>query len=126
MLKDFFREYLGIMVYIAVVLIITFIIFGVIIAKSQGIFYNIERSNIKKSNQYIETVCAKLQSMYTEWTRLNTEVSKYEAETSAGNEKIISDIRIQQRALVNQMRGEADKIPKEEVPRSVAQILDSR
>lgn len=101
-----------------IVVILTLVGWGL---KGAGIIgKDIEREVIQHTRQYTESKQAKLQSLYTEYTNLQTKAAEAEA---AGSTKVAGAVYAQQRALIAQMKREATNIPSSELPTEVAALI---
>ena len=120
----------GINIYIKVV-IVAFLIFGLIVALNMAglivlpAFLTLERTAYKNSYQYSEAKQTELLNFVTEYNDLGTKKQEYiAANTNQTYDKIIDNIEIQQKALADKIRNEAEKVPNHnELPRSVRQFL---
>jgi len=103
-------------------LIFGILIIGVWILKGSDIIkMDIERETIQHSRQYIEPRVAKMQNLYTEYTKLQTRSAEAE---ERGAMKVAKTIRAQQIAQIDQMRLEAGNIPAHEIPEKIKQLLE--
>ena len=120
----------GINIYIKVV-IVAFLIFGLIVALNMAglivlpAFLTLERTAYKNSYQYSEAKQAELLSFVTEYNDLETKKQEYiVGNTNRTYDKIIDNLEIQQKALADKIRNEAELVPDQsELPKSVRQFL---
>lgn len=116
--------------FLPVALIVIALIAAIAVGLSWGlkaggiIGKNIEREVTQHTQQYTEAKASLLQGLYNDWLGLDTEIT--ELSRNPQNESVVAAKRAQQKALVEQMRSEADLIPESEVPRSVARFLAQR
>ncbi len=101
-----------------IVVLLTFLGWGL---KSAGIIgKDIDREVVQHSRQYTESKQAKLQNLYTEYTNLQTKAAQAEA---GGQEKVANAVKVQQRAILAQMKREATNIPNSELPSEVHRLI---
>jgi len=120
----------GIGIYIRVV-IAAFLIFGLIIALNMAglialpAFLTLERTAYKNSYQYTEAKQTELLNFVTEYNDLETKKQEYiVGNTNQTYDKIIDNLEIQQKALADRIRNEAELVPDQnELPKSVRQFL---
>jgi len=107
--------------FILVVVVLTLMVWGL---KSAGIIgKDIDREVVRHSRQFVESKQAKLQSLYTEYTNLQTKAAEADA---VGATKVIDAVYAQQKALIAQMRREATNIPSHQVPPEIQQLLSQQ
>jgi hypothetical protein len=115
-------------IWVAVAL---FLIFGLVIALNMAglimlpTFLTLERHAYKNSYQYTEAKQTELLNFVTEFNDLETKKNEYTvANVNGSYDKIIEDLEIQQKALADKIRNEAEKVPDQsELPKSVRQFL---
>lgn len=120
----------GISLYIKVA-IAAFLIFGLIIALNMAglfvlpAFLTLERTAYKNSYQYTEAKQTELLNFVTEYNDLETKKQEYiVGNTNQTFDKIIDNLEIQQKALADRIRNEAEMVPDQnELPKSVRQFL---
>lgn len=120
----------GMKLYVTIVVAV-FLIFGLVVAlKMAGLivlptFLTMERTAYKNSYQYSEAKQTELLNFLTEYNNLETKKQEYiVGNTNHTYDKIIGDIEIQQKALADKIRNEAEKVPDQnELPKSVRQFL---
>jgi len=113
------------------VAIIAFLLFGLIVALNMAglitlpAFLSLERHAYKNSYQYSEAKQTELLSFISDYDGLETKKQEYMAGNTNGTyDKIIDDIEIQQKALADNIRNEAEKVPDQsELPKSVRQFI---
>jgi hypothetical protein len=111
--------------------IVVFLIFGLVVALEMAglivlpTFLTLERTAYKNSYQYSETKQTELLTFVTEYNDLETKKQEYIVGNTNGTyNKIIDDIKIQQKVLGDKIRNEAEKVPDQnELPKSVRQFL---
>jgi hypothetical protein len=88
-------------------------------------YLTLERDAYKNSYQYSEARQTELLSFISDYNDLETKKQEYiTGNTNGTYDKIIDDIEIQQKALVDNIRNDADKVPNQnELPNSVRQFL---
>ena len=114
---EFLEDYWKAVLIIGLILV-TVIVFAIIIASTQGTFFNIERKAIKQSHQYIETKQSLLQKLHTDWLKFEAEIVQF-----ADNQTIVKAKAVQQKETLNRMHIEADSISEDEIPASVSRFL---
>jgi uncharacterized protein YllA (UPF0747 family) len=120
----------GFKLYIWIVIAV-FLIFGLIVALNMAglimlpTFLSLERQTYKSSFQYSEAKQTELLNFVTEFNSLETKKQEYIAtNTNHTYDKIIDNIDIQQKAIADKIRNEAEKVPDQtELPKSVRQFL---
>ncbi len=120
----------GIKLFITIA-IAAFLIFGLIVALNMAglvvlpAFLTMERIAYKNSYQYSEAKQTELLNFVTDYDSLETKKQEYIiANVNGTYDKIIDNIGIQQDALADKIRNEAEKVPDQnELPRSVRQFL---
>lgn len=120
----------GIKLYISIA-IAAFLIFGLIAALNMaGLmilpgFLSLERNAYKNSYQYSEAKQTELLNFVVNYDSLETKKQEYIATNTNGTyDKIIDNIDIQQKALADKIRNEAEKVPNQnDLPKSVRQFL---
>ncbi len=120
----------GLKLYLTIA-IATFLLFGLVIALHLAglvalpTFLTLERTAYKNSYQYTEAKQTELLNFVTEYDSLATKKAEYMAGNVNGTyDKIIDNIDIQQKALADKIRNEAEKVPDQNVlPKSVKQFL---
>lgn len=120
----------GIKLYIFIGVAV-FLIFGLVIALNLAgllvlpAFLTLERTAYKNSYQYSEAKQTELLNFVTEYNDLETKKQEYIAgNKNQAYDKIIGDIEIQQKAMADKIRNEAEKVPDQnELPKSVRQFL---
>lgn len=125
--RDDFREVetearwtLGRLVPYLFILLIVGIAVGWFIKMTYIVDKDIDREVTTHSRQYVESTQARLENLMSQYTGLEVKI----AEVSASEEPdTLAALKAQQTALLNQMRGLADKIPSSEVPTSVQRAL---
>jgi len=120
-MHEFFKAYAKIWIIVASI-VIGAIVIAIIIASSQKKFYDIERGAIKYSHQYIETKRSLLQSLHSDWLKLDAEIA--ELSVNSENQAIVNSKGAQQKAILNRMHTEAENIPSKEIPESVTAFLE--
>lgn len=120
--KPFFKSLPGAVLVTVVVLAIVTLL-GMALTGTGIFFRDIEREVVQHSRQYTETKTGILQSLHSDWLALESEIKALSGDP--GNQSIVDAKRSQQKAIVRQMRSEADLIPESEVPRSVVDFLGS-
>jgi hypothetical protein len=111
--------------------IVVFLLFGLVVALNLAglitlpAFLSLERHAYKSSYQYTEAKQTELLNFVTDYNDLETKKHEYMAGNTNGTyDKIIDDIEIQQKALADNIRNEAEKVPDQsELPKSVRQFL---
>lgn len=111
--------------------IAVFLLFGlVVVLNLAGLitlpaFLSLERNAYKNSYQYSEAKQTELLNFITDYNDLETKKQEYIAANVNGTyDKIIDNIDIQQKALADKIRNEAEKVPNQnELPKSVRQFL---
>jgi hypothetical protein len=122
------REGFKLFLWIAVA---AFLIFGLVVALNMAglimlpTFLTLERHAYKNSYQYSEAKQTELLNFVTEYDSLETKKQEYVvANTNGTYDKIIDNIDIQQKAIADKIRNEAEKVPDQnELPKSVRQFL---
>ncbi|MAG44733.1 hypothetical protein CL633_02485 [bacterium] len=114
---EFLEDYWKAVLIIGLILV-TVIVFAIIIASTQGTFFNIERKAIKQSHQYIETKQSLLQKLHTDWLKFEAEIVQF-----ADNQTVVMAKTAQQKETLNRMHIEADSISEDEIPASVSRFL---
>lgn len=120
----------GIKLYVLIA-VAAFLIFGLVVALNMAglimlpTFLTLERHAYKNSYQYSEAKQTELLSFVSEYDSLETKKQEYIAANVNGlYDKIIDNIDIQQKALADKIRNEAEKVPDQnELPKSVRQFL---
>lgn len=120
----------GLKLYMTIV-IATFLLFGLVIALHLAglvalpTFLTLERTAYKNSYQYTEAKQTELLNFVTEYDSLATKKAEYMVGNVNGTyDKIIDNLDIQQKALADKIRNEAEKVPDQtELPKSVRQFL---
>ena len=120
----------GISIYIKVVIVV-FLIFGLVVALNMAglivlpAFLTLERTAYKNSYQYTEAKQTELLNFVTEYNDLETKKQEYiVGNTNQTYDKIIDNLEIQQKALADRIRNEAELVPDQnELPKSVRQFL---
>jgi hypothetical protein len=111
--------------------IVAFLLFGLVVALNlAGLivlpsYLTLERNAYKNSYQYSEAKQTELLSFVSDYNDLETKKQEYIATNTNGTyDKIIDNIDIQQKALADNIRNEAEKVPNQnELPKSVRQFL---
>lgn len=86
-----------------------------------------KRDAIKHSHAYIEASRSRMLKFAQEYKTAGTQILQYEAAQKAGQEdysEIISGLRSQQKACMQQIKEEAQRVPQDEVPESVQELLN--
>ena len=86
-----------------------------------------KRDAIKHSHAYIEASRSRMLKYVQEYATAGTQILQYEAAQKAGQEdysEIISGLRSQQKACMQQIKEDAERIPQDEVPESVRELLN--
>ena len=120
----------GLKLYLTIV-IATFFLFVLVIALHLAglvalpTFLTLERTTYKNSYQYTEAKQTELLNFVTEYDSLATKKAEYMVGNVNGTyDKIIDNLDIQQKALADKIRNEAEKVPDQtELPKSVRQFL---
>ncbi len=120
----------GIKLFVTIA-IAAFLIFGLIVVLNMAglsilpTFLTMERTAYKNSYQYSEAKQTELLNFVTDYDKLETSKQEYIiANVNGTYDKIIDNIGIQQEALADNIRNEAEKVPNQnELPRSVRQFL---
>ena len=87
----------------------------------------LERETIKNSHQYIESGRSALITYAREYSNVTSQYSKYEAINEDGKyTKILSDLKLQIEAILDQMNEEATKIPVNEIPIVARSLISKR
>jgi hypothetical protein len=113
------------------IVIAVFLLFGLVVALNLAglitlpAFLSLERNAYKNSYQYSEAKQTELLSFVSDYNDLETKKQEYIATNTNGTyDKIIDNIDIQQKALADKIRNEAEKVPNQnELPKSVRQFL---
>lgn len=113
------------------IVITVFLLFGLVVALNLAglitlpAFLSLERNAYKNSYQYSEAKQTELLSFVSDYNDLETKKQEYIATNTNGTyDKIIDNIDIQQKALADKIRTEAEKVPNQnELPKSVRQFL---
>jgi hypothetical protein len=108
-----------------------FLIFGLVVALNMAglvvlpSFLSLERHAYKSSFQYSEAKQTELLNFVTEFDSLETKKQEYiVANVNGTYDKIIDNVDIQQKAIADKIRNEAEKVPDQtELPKSVRQFL---
>jgi hypothetical protein len=122
------KEGLKLYIWIAVAI---FLIFGLVVALNMAglialpTFLSLERHAYKSSFQYSEAKQTELLNFVSDYDSLETKKQEYiAANTNQTYDKIIDNIDIQQKAIADKIRNEAEKVPDQtELPKSVRQFL---
>lgn len=122
------KESAGIFIRIAIGV---FLIFGLVVALNfAGLitlpaFLSLERTAYKNSYQYSEAKQTELLNFVTDFDSLETKKQEYiVANVNGTYDKIIDNINIQQKAIADKIRNEAEKVPDQnDLPKSVRQFL---
>ena len=120
----------GVKLFITIAVAV-FLLFGLVVALNMAGFIvlpsylTLERNVYKNSYQYSEAKQTELLSFVSGYNDLETKKQEYIATNMNGTyDKIIDDIDIQQKALADNIRNEAEKVPNQnELPKSVRQFL---
>jgi hypothetical protein len=120
----------GFKLYVWIVIAV-FLIFGLVVALNMAglivlpTFLSLERHAYKSSFQYSEAKQTELLNFVTEFNSLETKKQTYTVANVNGTyDKIIDNIDIQQKAIADKIRNEAEKVPDQtELPKSVRQFL---
>lgn len=120
----------GIKLYIWIVVAV-FLLFALAVALSMAglitlpAFLSLERTAYKNSYQYSEAKQTELLNFVTDYNDLETKKQEYIVGNVNGTyDKIIDNIDIQQKAIADKIRNEAEKVPDQnELPKSVRQFL---
>lgn len=115
----------------ATIVVAAFLLFGLIIALNMAglitlpAFLSLERTAYKNSYQYSEAKQTELLNFLTDYNDLETKKQEYiVGNTNHTYDKIIDDLEIQQKALADKIRNEAELVPNQnELPKSVRQFL---
>ncbi len=85
-----------------------------------------KRDAIKHSHAYIEASRSRLLKYAEEYRAAGSQILQYRAAQTAGQDysEIISGLKSQQNACMQQIKEEAQRIPPDEVPESVQELLD--
>jgi len=108
-----------------------FLICGLVVALNMAglivlpSYLTLERNAYKNSYQYTEAKQTELLSFVSDYNGLEKQKQEYIVTNTDGKyDKIIDDIDIQQSALADKIRNEAEKVPNQnELPKSVRQFL---
>lgn len=100
-----------------IVLIGAAVVIGWLLVGSGIVSKSIEREVVTHSRPYVETQRSKLLSLNKDYLRLGTEIAETE------DDDVKAAKTAQRRAVVAQMREEADRIPWSEVPAVVKETL---
>jgi uncharacterized protein YllA (UPF0747 family) len=111
--------------------IVLFLLFGLVVALNMAglivlpTYLSLERNVYKNSYQYTEAKQTELLSFVSDYNGLETKKQEYIATNTNGTyNKIIDNIDIQQKALADKIRNEAEKVSNQnELPKSVRQFL---
>ena len=122
------KEGFKLFIWIAVA---AFLIFGLVVALNMAglmilpSYLTLERNAYKNSYQYSESKQTELLSFVSDYNNLETQRQKYIVANANGTyNKIVDDLDIQQVALTDKIRNEAEKVPNQnELPKSVRQFL---
>lgn len=113
------------------IMVAVFLLFGLVTLLSIAGYFTLptyltlERNAYKNSYQYSEAKQTELLSFISDYNDLETKKQEYIVGNTNGKyDKIIDDIDIQQKALADKIRNEAEKVPdRNALPKSVRQFL---
>ena len=114
------RWTLGRLIPYLFILMIVSLVIGWIVKTTLIVDKDIDREVTTHSRQYVESTQAELANLVSQYTALDVKI--VEAGASEESDTLLA-LRAQQTAILNQMRGLADKISSSEVPISVQRVL---
>lgn len=108
-----FLAFLGIILVIGCILLF---------ASLRPILLNIEREANQQSQQYVESTQTRLYQLARKHDDLQADIDRLSVD--AGNQEVVVGMVARQESLLAEMEEEAGRIPAEEIPEKVKQLLE--
>ena len=128
MYDDDVKMFLGVHIYL--VWLVIFLLFlgigvGFVVMKFKPAFMNMEREAIKQSHQYQESHNTALMKMYEEYNEAKKELALYKAANNENDDydEVIEGTEAHMVAMKKRMKSEADKLPAEQIPQEIRDLI---
>lgn len=85
---------------------------------------DLERSAIKHSLQYTESIRAEVNVLVSNYNKVKTDITKYKAANEDGKyDQVIANLRTQLGSIKTQITDRVSHLPREEIPSNVSAII---